>query len=439
MPIRDFVIVGFLLYTIPHVLRRPWLGVLVWSWISYMNPHRLCWSFAYSFPVAAIAGGTLIVSAFMSKEKLRVPKHPLVLLLCSFIIWLTLSFITALNAEGAYLEWNQAMKIHLITFFILALINDRKRVIATVAAIAFSIGYFGIKGGVFALATGLSFRVWGPPGSFIEGNNEMALALLMVMPLLRFLQLQTDKKWQRHALTVCLILITLSVISSYSRGAFLGLAAAGFLLIMKSRQRLPLLLLVLLSLPIIAINVPQQWVDRMSTIKTYEQDASAMGRINAWWFAVNLANDRPLTGGGLRTFTKPLFLKYAPNPVDHHDAHSIYFEILGEMGYVGLILFVSLFLGAYISAGRTARLARGSPELQWAVDLCLMLQVSLVVYGTGGAFLGLAYFDLPYHIVAIVIIVSALVRSDLQEKAPPTQSWVPESGPVRADTMHSPR
>jgi len=72
--------------------------------------------------------------------------------------------------------------------------------------------------------------------------------------------------------------------------------------------------------------MPDAWMQRMGTIKTYEQDGSAMGRINAWHFAFNLALDRPIVGGGFETFQPDLFLKYAPEPENYHDSHSIYFE-----------------------------------------------------------------------------------------------------------------
>ena len=60
--------------------------------------------------------------------------------------------------------------------------------------------------------------------------------------------------------------------------------------------------------------LPQKYIGRIRTIQTYEQDASAMGRINAWYFALNLAKDRPLVGGGFEAFTPELFERYAPEP-----------------------------------------------------------------------------------------------------------------------------
>ena len=138
-----------------------------------------------------------------------------------------------------------------------------------------------------------------------------------------------------------------------------------------------------------------------------------MGRINAWWFAFNLAKDHPLTGGGFNTFTPRLFQIYAPEPDDFHDAHSIYFEILGEQGFVGLGLFLSLGAITLLTARRVARQARRHKQLAWAGDLASLVQVSLIGYAVGGAFLGLAYFDLYYHLIAIVVVLQAIVSRSL--------------------------
>jgi probable O-glycosylation ligase (exosortase A-associated) len=161
--------------------------------------------------------------------------------------------------------------------------------------------------------------------------------------------------------------------------------------------------------------MPDEFYERMDTIKTYNQDASAMGRINAWTFAWNLALDRPIVGGGFNTFDPELFKQYAPNPLDFHDAHSIYFEMLAEHGFVGLGLFIALFVAAFRNAGWLRRQAQDRPDLRWAGDLGSMVQVCIAGYAVGGAFLGLAYFDLPYHFVAFVVLARLFVERELAD------------------------
>ena len=144
----------------------------------------------------------------------------------------------------------------------------------------------------------------------------------------------------------------------------------------------------------------------MNTINNYEEDGSAMGRINAWWMAWNLARDH-FFGGGFDATTVENFLRYAPVAHDLHAAHSIYFQILGEHGFVGLGLFLMLWLFTWVSAGRLHKLGTANPETGWLSDLGGMCQVSLVGYAVGGAFLSLAYFDLPYNIMVLVVLGKA--------------------------------
>jgi probable O-glycosylation ligase (exosortase A-associated) len=274
--------------------------------------------------------------------------------------------------------------------------------------------------------------IFGPEDSFIEGNNALGLALVMVIPLMRFLQLDTTKRYLKLGLTGAIGLTSLAVLASYSRGAFLAISAILVFMIMKTRQKMLFLLAVAITVPIMWGLMPEEWHERLGTIRTYEQDASAMGRINAWWFAWNVAKERPLVGGGFDAFSPDTFKDYAPNPLDFHDAHSIYFEMLGEHGFVGLGLFLLLGWLALRECGRIMREARDREDLRWAHDLGAMMQVSLIGYAVGGAFLGLAYWDLFYHLVALTVVTAEIVRrqsaertADLTDRAAPEETQPP--------------
>ncbi len=145
------------------------------------------------------------------------------------------------------------------------------------------------------------------------------------------------------------------------------------------------------------------WDARMSTIANYEQDGSAQGRINAWWMAWNLAKDN-FMGGGFDIYNLANFSRYAPNPTDVHAAHSIYFQVLGEHGFVGLAIYLIMWLLVWRSANWLIRESGKSEETRWCRNLAAMCQVSLVGYAVGGAFLSLAYFDLPYDVLAMVVL-----------------------------------
>ena len=407
---RDIAVSLVIFGLIPYMIMRPHVGLLVWSWIGYMNPHRLAYGFAYSFPFVQLVAGITLVSMFFSKERKDIPWTPVTVVLVLFILWTCFTTLFAIYPDAALRQMEKVLKIQVMIFVTLMLMKDRRRLELLVWVIAMSIAFYGIKGGLFALRTGGAHRVLGPSGSFISGNNEIAFALCVIFPLLRYLQLSLNRRLLRWGMGGIMILCLIAIVSTYSRGAFLAGSAMLLFTILKSRNRLPLLLAFSIAIPLIINFMPDAWMQRMGTIKTYEQDGSAMGRINAWRFAFNLALDRPIVGGGFEVFQPEVFQIYAPEPENYHDSHSIYFEVLGEHGFVGLALFLALIFLSFRTASRVVRATREHEHMYWARDLAAMVQASMVGYLVGGAFIGLAYFDLLYHLIAIVVILEWMIQ-----------------------------
>jgi len=413
---RDLIITLIVFGMIPSILMRPHIGVYVWSWLGYMNPHRLSWGFAYNMPFSAIIAGVLFIGMIFSKEKKKLVWNQVTIAWLVFVFWTIITFAFAMNKDDAFIELDRWLKIQILIICTLMLINSKERLIQLVWVIVLSIGFFGIKGGLFSIATGFHYRITGPADSFITGNNEMALALLMVIPLMYFLFTVSKNKYIKYSLVLSIFLCFVSVITSYSRGALLAAVVMLFFLWLGTKRKLLTMSLIIGVILAGIPFIPDKWFARMDTIQTYEQDASAMGRINAWYFAVNLANDHPLIGGGFRSFTPEAFLKYAPVPNDFHDAHSIYFEVLGEQGYAGLLLFLLLWALVFLEARKVKKMVKGYENLQWMNELVKMVQVGIIAYMSAGAFLGLAYFDLPYHLMSIVVITGVLCREQLKNE-----------------------
>lgn len=402
---RDLAVLVAVFGMLPFILARPWVGILVWSWIGYMNPHRLTWGFAYDFPFAQIVAITLLLSLFLSKESKRIPWTRETVVLLLFTLWMLVSTIDAQFSYLAWEQWDKVWKIQLMSFVTLILINSRERINALVWVIALSLAFFGVKGGIFTVTTGGVHRVLGPPESFIGVRGGIALALNMTIPLLRYLQLTTKNQWIKFGLSVAMILTAFAVVGTHSRGGLLGLLAMGFMLIIKTRRTF---LFVFASIPILYMVysfMPAMWIERMETMtqaETAEDDPSARNRIKAWTFGYHKALQEPLTGGGFEVY------------VQHGtDAHSIWFEVLGEQGFVGFGLYLALWFMSWRTASWIIKNAKGSEETKWMRDLAAMIQASLVGYAAGGSFLGLAYFDLFYHLVVVLVICKLQLLSYL--------------------------
>jgi probable O-glycosylation ligase (exosortase A-associated) len=407
---RSLLVALLVFGSLPIILIKPHVGVLVWSWIGYMNPHRLTWGFTYDFPFAMVVGVVTIAAWLFSREPKTLPWHPLVLLLAIFAAWVSFTTLFAAYPDQAQWKWDRTIKILLLNGFVtLGLITTRQRLDALIWVIVLSLGLFAAKGAVFTVLTGGVYRLQGPPGSFIADNNAFGMAVLMTMPLVRYLQLTAQSRWTRLCLLVLLVCFLVTVLGTYSRGAVVGLAVTVVALVVKSRHRMRLALLAGVALATAVQFMPEHWHDRVASIFAYEEDASAQARLESWRYALEVAREHPVVGGGFEIFRG----NEASTSAGYRSAHSIYFEVLAEHGYIGLAIFLGLGLGAYVSAGSVVRRAREARELFWAADLAAMVQVSIAAYAIAGLFLNLATFDLYYHLIAIVVIMQALVRQSL--------------------------
>ncbi|HEY9099981.1 MAG TPA: putative O-glycosylation ligase, exosortase A system-associated [Thiobacillus sp.] len=412
---RDIFIASLIFSLVPFIFKRPWLGILLWSWLGYMNPHRLAWGFAYNMPFSMIVGLVTIVAFMASKEKKEMLWTREVIVLLMFIAWMLCTTIFAFYPDAAWPQWDKVWKIQLMIILTALIINERHKLHWLVWVIALSFGFYGVKGGIFTIINGGAYRVQGPGETFIAGNNELALALVMVIPLIRYLHLQETRKLIKTGLAAAMVLTGVAAIGSQSRGGLIAMVAMAIFLWLKSRNKLVMTIYMAAAIGIIASVMPQSWYDRMNTINTYQEDQSAQGRINAWHTAFNVAKNR-VTGGGYELWRPPVFRQYAPDPFNVRDVHSIYFEIMGEQGFIGFGLFVLLGLMAWIRAQQVIKRNKNDPVNKWAADLAAMIQVSLVGYAAGGLFLGMGYFDLPYHLM--VILVLAAKFTGVLEKKP---------------------
>ncbi|MBB3196615.1 putative O-glycosylation ligase, exosortase A system-associated [Roseateles terrae] len=432
---RDLIMLALFSLLIWKTMKEPIWGVLGWVWMGVMNPHRLAYGWAHDAPWSMVIALALFMSLIVHRDKLtRFPVNGVTVLLLIWILWIGVSpLIHSFYPEREFAPWSRAFKVVLMVLVSMLVVQRRRDLDWLALVLVISIGYYGIKGGLFTVMTGGAARVWGPEGSFIEDNNSLALATIMTVPLIRYLQLQATKRWQRNLALGAMLLCMASAVGSQSRGAFLAICAMSFFMWLKSRNKLPLAIVVLVALPLIFVFMPDSWTDRMETIKTYDQDGSAMGRINAWQTAWRLAVDLFPLGGGFTVPGPAAFAKYAPDPTIPLTAHSIYFQALGEHGFMGLFLFLGIFFLTWRRATRLIRATKNVPELQWARDLAAMCQVGLIGYATGGAFLSLVYFDMPYYLVLMVVALDRIVAKEMDAR---TKADV--AAGIRPVNVHSP-
>lgn len=435
---RDLIVTALFIVGAVVALKRPYYGALLWVWVGLMNPHRLGWGFAYDLPFAMASVVIIALGMFFSTRSIRWQTGGPAIVLILMILWMTLTSFTAILPEPSQTKLIDVLKVLGMTLVVGALVAGREQIIGLIWVVVGSIAFFGVKGGIFTLTTGGEFRVWGPPSSLVQGNNELALALIISIPFLYFLSKQATlarefvlvrripEKWLRRGLMLSILLCAVAAIGSHSRGALLAIIAMGSMMWWRSRAKVSMGLLLLALTPAILFLMPEEWFSRMETIETYEEDLSAMGRINAWHMAINIANDR-IFGAGFATASPVVFNAYAPNPDWVLVAHSIYFQVLGDHGYIGLALYLLFWILTYRVAGRLAAMEKRGPRFEWIALLGNMSKVSLVGFAVGGAFLSLAYWDMPYYVMIILLATERYAKEVLMKAPEAAVPPVPES------------
>src|SRR5262249_42760553 len=160
-------IVGLL----PVCCARPWIGVLVWCWLGFMNPQTLTWGFAAHLPAAMMVAIATLVGLAFTKECEAFIWNTATIALLVLWMWFTVTSLFALYPVDAWWQWKRVSKILLMVFVSLILIRDRRKLRLLLLVIAGSIGFWGVKGGIFAIRTGGQSMIEGAPGATFVSSN----------------------------------------------------------------------------------------------------------------------------------------------------------------------------------------------------------------------------------------------------------------------------
>ncbi|HJS86755.1 MAG TPA: putative O-glycosylation ligase, exosortase A system-associated [Acetobacteraceae bacterium] len=432
---RSLLLAADMLVLLGMSMRWPFVGVLLWSWISFMNPHQLAWGFASGVPWAMMTFIATLIGCVVAREPRRLPITGVTAMMLAFM--LAISATTAV-AQSPLPEATQkyiwAIKVFTVLLLSVALLTSRRRIQALVWVMVLSLAFFGVKGGAYTILSGGGARIFGPPSTMIEDNNHLAVGLLVTLPLMNFLRLQSAHRIVRAGLAASMVLTLFAVVGSYSRGALIALAAVAVLFWLKSRRKLLYGALVSGLVAGAVSFMPQGWTERMHTIQSYEQDNSAEARLTMWHTAWLLAKARPLVGSG---FYGP-YTRVVVDQVDPASparaVHSIWFETLGEHGFPTFFIWAGMTVAGALASRRIVRAARDRPELAWCADLARMAQVSMVAYLVGGTFLSLCYWDFYFTLLGVVTAVDVYVRRAVSGTlaAPAPARWVPRAAPQMA-------
>lgn len=432
---RDIFLLAVLPFLIYAIFQSPFIGLGLWIWTALFNPNGWVYGVATSIRYNLLFAALTILMYLKSKHKSKARFGLLGGLVVMFFIWTCLTTMFGLAPpDFAWDIWSRLAKTIALFIFILLIMDKKLHVDFFLWCLIFSVGFYAAVEGLKYIASGGGHHIEGMAGHVLGDRNELSIAMAMLLPICFYLLGEFGKKfWPiKFGLIGLIVLLVTAIIGTNSRGGMVALAAVGGYLFIKSKRKLLFAFLFVAVGSAMVGLIPAEWYERMNTISQAEGDSSFMGRVVAWKLSFILATQHPFFGGGFKALETTQvwfalsqdFAQYSffytgtavPNPYLPRAAHSIYFQVLGDHGFVGLFMFLTILALAFFKAGAIASKAREAHGPEWLINVATMLRLSIFTYAVGAAALSFAYFDMIYAIFAIVIVLEYKFLPEVVER-----------------------
>ncbi|MEO8679639.1 MAG: O-antigen ligase family protein [Vicinamibacterales bacterium] len=440
--LRTAFILSILIPGFYAAMRSRYWALLMYLWFALFRPQDWIWIDITNLRLSLVLGLLLLVPAIVAGRFPNV-SHPLSIGMILFLVSAILSQFTAVRPDLGWTWIDFVFRLFITCMLLVTLASDGPRLYGIIAVISCSLGFHASKAGLaYAVGGGTRFAD-GLSGAFID-NNGYALGTVMIVPLLlvtaQNIELVYTGKWLPYLRAGCYAAIPLcvfAIIGTYSRGGFVALASAILTFVLLQRRRVPAVIALcsVLTLAALFVPVPQSYLDRLETIRTYDEigEDSAMSRPHFWRVGLQMGLTHPL-GVGLRQYEQAYdefdttFGRYGK----HRAVHSAHVQVFAELGFFGAIVWVGLFAYAVVACLRIRQRSfdpRLSPlRRRFLFTASIGLLTSMAGFVTGGAFLALALNDITWLTFALV---AALERLSVQVVET-------ETVPVRAPAVATP-
>lgn len=419
---RDMMMLAMMFLMVPLALSNSFAAYLLWGYTSLLVAKFYMFGFMYNVRYnlifAAIALGMLIIGRL--KEKGVLTANRTIVLL---VVWLTHGALAS-NLGYEPSPFNEDRLVFLTKGIIFCLatpffLTTRVRIHAVLVMLALGLGVHGVIEGLKVISSGGSHHPAGIPNSSLSDNNLFAVGMAMVLPIMAYLSQYSDHRLSRLGFLIAFAITILSVLGTHSRGGFLSIGALALWFILTSRHKTRAIFMVAVGAFMIWYFAPESWFARMSTIENAEEDGSFLGRVAAWQVSTAIALQHPIFGAGFHGVEvqwiwnlfkdAPAMFNYvrgADIPLLAKASHSIYFQVLGDTGFVGFFIYMALLINALYTGSEIKRLAKkAGNHVMWVADLGDMIRVSLVAFMVGGGGVGLAYYELPYILFTLLEVL----------------------------------
>ena len=420
----DLAITGFTLAFLALGLRRPFVWVLAYLYIDILTPQKISWSLLAALPISLIAfvlafGGWL---ALDDKKDMRFTLRQVLIVALLAYCGITTT-IAEFPVEAAE-KWSWVWKALLFAIFLPLTLRTRLRFEAVVTVMVLTVGAILITGGMKTAAGGGGYgqlQTFVPDNSGIYEGSTLSTIAIAIIPLIWWAARFTTVFPRGKLVTLFAVALTFAAvlipIGTQTRTGLLCIALLGVLSLRSVKRRFLYLglagVLVVAAIPFL----PESYTKRMSTIENHQSDQSASTRVAVWMWTLEYVKDHPFGGGfdayrGNRLLVPTVKAQGTENNVtlttEYHVEegrayHSAYFEMLGEQGYPGFLLWAWIQLLGIWQMERLRRRwkDRKAEHEAWVAPLANALQLSQIVYFLGALFIGIAFQPVMFMIIGL--------------------------------------
>jgi probable O-glycosylation ligase (exosortase A-associated) len=432
---RDLFFLALLPLMLYLMARRPFIALGMWIWTALFFPNAWLYGVATGIRYNLVFTGITILAYLVLKDKPKVRFGTLGALVMLFFVWTVAS--TAMTEGVPEVSWDilsRFTKVVLLFVFVVLIVDKKLHIDFFLWCVVLSVGFFAGLEGLKYIASGGGHKIQGFAGHVLGDRNELAVAFVITLPICYYLMQQYGKQsqWVRLGLFALIGLLVTAIIGTQSRGGFIALTVVAAYFFVKSEHKIVLAVLVMALVGVLSQFVSAEWTSRMDTIGTANADESFMGRVVAWKLSFIMAMNHPIFGGGFKAlenfpiwqslskefFSYPFFYTgmALPDEAHPHAAHSVYFQVMGEHGFVGLGIYLVMVLRAFLLARSVYLRAKLHPELNWISTLAAMLQLCIFAFCVGGAALSFAYFELMFAIYGLILVLDTrILPRELQQ------------------------
>ncbi len=432
MPVRDLIFVCYLGLIALLAFKRPFLYTLIYAYIDIVAPQRLSYFMLNSIPISLMMFGCALAGymVYDNKTDTRITlRHFTIVLLLIYC-----GYTTAVADEpwAAAEKWSWVWKALVFAAFLPLVLKTRLRIEALTMLLVLAVSTLVVTGGIKTAGGGsgygqLVLLIYENSGLF--ESSTISCVAIMIIPLILWLRKYGTifkRDWRVNLYATALICACLLIpVGTQARTGLICASVLAVLLLLKLiTYNIRYIFLPLIGGPVLILAaipfLPQTFLDRMDTIRNYQADQSASTRIAVWKWTIEYAEENPL-GGGFEAYRQNK-IRYEVDEKDENGDtgpragefqvdeegrayHSSYFEMLGEQGYAGLLMWLFIHVGGVWRMQSIRRLykKRNRPDEEWVGPLASALRNSQIIFLFGSFFVGIAFQPFVYMLTALQI------------------------------------